>query len=120
MLKGDLFEPVGSERFDLILSNPPYIGTRMRDEAGSLPPELSHEPEQALFAGPDGLDVIRRLVDGAGEHLERDGWLFFELSPEQADEAERMLMQAGFEDVTRRFDLASRPRVVGARWPGEE
>jgi len=120
LLKGDLFEPVGSERFDLILSNPPYIGTRMRDEAGSLPPELSHEPEQALFAGPDGLDVIRRLVAGAGEHLERDGWLFFELSPEQADEAERMLMQAGFEDVTRRFDLASRPRVVGARWPGEE
>ena len=60
------------------------------------------------------------LVAGAGEHLERDGWLFFELSPEQADEAERMLMQAGFEDVTRRFDLASRPRVVGARWPGEE
>ena len=109
-LEGDLFAPVASERFDLIVSNPPYV-------ARSLPKELSHEPDMALFAGHDGLDVIRRLVAEAGNHLSEGGWLGIELSPEQADEVEQELTQAGFVDVERRFDLASRPRVVGARWP---
>ena len=113
-VEGDLFEPVAKEQFDLIVSNPPYVA---RADEGSLPPELSHEPEMALFAGPDGLDVIRRLVAEAGDHLSPGGWLGIELSPEQADEVEGLLKEAGFTDVERRFDLASRPRVVGARWP---
>ncbi len=112
-LAGDLFEPVASERFDLIVSNPPYVG---RDDAASLPPELSHEPEMALFAGADGLDVIRRLVAEAGNHLSPGGWLFIELSPEQVEIVERQLVQAGFLEIERRFDLARLPRVVGARW----
>ena len=111
---GDLFEPVASERFDLIVSNPPYVASK---DAGSCPPELSHEPEMALFSGHDGLDVIRRLIVSAGDHLSPGGWLGIELSPEQADTVEQELSQAGFVDVERRFDLASRPRVVGARWP---
>ena len=114
-LHGDLFEPVASERFDLIVSNPPYVAER--DEP-SLPPELAHEPRMALFAGEDGLDVIRRMVAGAGEHLSSGGWFFIELSPEQAETVEKALSQAGFVDVERRFDLAGRPRVVGGRWPG--
>ncbi|MCR9094621.1 MAG: peptide chain release factor N(5)-glutamine methyltransferase [bacterium] len=113
-VEGDLFEPVAKEHFDLIVSNPPYVA---RADEGSLPPELSHEPEMALFAGSDGLDVIRRLVAEAGDHLSPGGWLGIELSPEQADEVEGLLKEAGFTDVERRFDLASRPRVVGARWP---
>ena len=113
--EGDLFEPVASERFDLIVSNPPYVA---RADEGSLPPELSHEPEMALFGGQDGLDVIRRLIEEAGDHLSPGGWLGVELSPEQADTVEQELIQAGFEEVERRFDLASRARVVGARWPG--
>jgi release factor glutamine methyltransferase len=114
-LQGDLFEPIVSERFDLIVSNPPYVAER--DEP-SLPPELAHEPRMALFAGEDGLDVIQRLVAQAGEHLSKGGWLFIELSPEQAETVEKALSKAGFVDVERRFDLASRPRVVGGRWPG--
>ena len=112
-LHGDLFEPVASERFDLIVSNPPYVA---RADEGSLPKELSHEPEMALFAGPDGLEVIRRLIGVAGEHLSPGGWLGIELSPEQAETVEQELVQAGFEEVERRFDLASRARVVGGRW----
>lgn len=112
-VEGDLFEPVAKEKFDLIVSNPPYVA---RADEGSLPPELSHEPEMALFAGPDGLDVIRRLVAEAGDHLSSGGWLGIELSPEQADEVEELLSEAGFTDVERRFDLASRPRVVAGRW----
>lgn len=114
-LHGDLFGPVAGERFDLVVSNPPYVARR---EEGKLPPELAHEPEMALFAGEDGLDVIRRLVAGAGAHLSPGGWLLMELSPEQADEVEQELGRAGFVDVERRFDLARRPRVVGGRWPG--
>jgi release factor glutamine methyltransferase len=113
-LEGDLFEPVASERFDLIVSNPPYVA---RADEGSCPPELSHEPEMALFSGHDGLDVIRRLVKEAGDHLSPGGWLGIELSPEQAETVEQELVLAGFAEVERRFDLASRPRVVGARWP---
>ena len=111
-LAGDLFEPVASERFDVIVSNPPYVA---RNEAASLPPELSHEPEMALFAGADGLDVIRRLVAEAGDHLSPGGWLLFELSPEQIDVVEQELLNAGFVELERHFDLAKRPRVVGAR-----
>jgi release factor glutamine methyltransferase len=114
-LHGDLFEPVAEERFDLVVSNPPYVARR---DAESLPPELAHEPELALFAGEDGLDVIRRLVAEAGAHLSPGGWLLMELSPEQAGTVERLLAGAGFVDVERRFDLARRPRVVGGRWPG--
>lgn len=114
-LHGDLFEPVANERFDLVVSNPPYVARR---DAKSLPPELAHEPEMALFAGEDGLDVIRRLVAEAGAHLSPGGWLLMELSPEQAGTVERLLAGAGFVDVERRFDLARRPRVVGGRWPG--
>jgi release factor glutamine methyltransferase len=111
-LAGDLFRPVASERFDVIVSNPPYVA---RSDAASLPPELSHEPEMALFAGVDGLDVIRRLVAEAGDHLSRGGWLLFELSPEQVDVVEQELSSAGFVELERHFDLAGLPRVVGAR-----
>ncbi len=115
-LSGDLFEPVASERFELIVSNPPYVA---RGAAGSLPPELAHEPEMALFAGGDGLDVIRVLVARAGDHLSPGGWLFIELSPEQVEIVEQEFAAAGFEKMERRFDLAGRPRVVGARWSGQ-
>ena len=115
-LAGDLFEPVASERFDLVISNPPYVA---RDDAASLPPELSHEPDMALFAGADGLEVIRRLVAEAGNHLSPGGWLLFELSPEQIETVETELAGAGFSEIERRFDLARLPRVVGARWQAE-
>lgn len=115
-LAGDLFEPVASERFDLVVSNPPYVA---RDDAASLPPELAHEPEMALFAGADGLEVIRRLVAEAGDHLSPRGWLLFELSPEQFETVEMELVTAGFSEIERHFDLAKLARVVGARWQAE-
>ena len=73
----------------------------------------------ALFAGVDGLDVIRRLVAEAGDHLSPGGWLFFELSPEQVEVALQECTDAGFVELERHFDLAKLPRVVGARWREE-
>jgi release factor glutamine methyltransferase len=115
-LTGDLFQPIAGERFDVVVSNPPYVA---RLDAASLPPELSHEPEMALFSGADGLDVIRRLVAEANDHLLPGGWLFFELSPEQVEAAQQALSEAGFVEVERHFDLATRPRALGARRPVE-
>ncbi len=65
LLRGDLFAPVNGARYDLIISNPPYV-----DDKGmaSLPPECRHEPQLAFDGGRDGLAVVRRILDGAGRY----------------------------------------------------
>lgn len=83
---GDVYAPLGDARYDLIVSNPPYVSdAQMHD----LPPEYRHEPDLALRAGADGLDVVRRLLAGAGRHLEPGGALFVEVgdSDVRVDEA---------------------------------
>lgn len=76
LLHGDLFAPVERERYDLILTNPPYV-----DEAAmaSLPAEYRHEPRMALAGGSDGLDVVRRILDAAPKHLHDGGGLLCEV-----------------------------------------
>jgi len=112
LLPGNLFEPVAGERFDLVVSNPPYVAESLR---AGLPPELAHEPPSALFAGPDGLDVLRPLVQGVGAVLAPGGGVALELSPEQAPRVEGWCGRAGLLDVALRRDLAGRPRVVTAK-----
>jgi ribosomal protein L3 glutamine methyltransferase len=74
--RGDLFSPVARQRYDLIISNPPYV-----DAGGmaKLPPEYRHEPRMALAAGKDGLDLVRRIVDQAPRHLTKNGGLLCEV-----------------------------------------
>jgi ribosomal protein L3 glutamine methyltransferase len=76
LLRGDLFAPLKSARYDLIIANPPYV-----DAGGmaSLPPECRHEPALAFAGGDDGISVIRRIVDEAGKHLTRNGGLLCEV-----------------------------------------
>jgi ribosomal protein L3 glutamine methyltransferase len=76
LYEGDLFAPLGDERYDLILSNPPYV-----DAAGmkELPPECQHEPKLALDGGPDGIAIIRRIIDNAGRHLTQNAGLLCEV-----------------------------------------
>jgi len=76
LLQGDVYEPVGAATYDLIVSNPPYVSDR---EMNALPREYRHEPELALRAGVDGLDVVRRILAGAARHLAPDGALFVEV-----------------------------------------
>ena len=109
---GDLYEPVRGERFDLVVSNPPYVA-----RGAALPPELSHEPAVALFADRDGLEILERLVAGAGDALEPGGAVAFEVAPEQAEAVSAALAGAGFGGATVTRDLANRPRVVSARRP---
>jgi release factor glutamine methyltransferase len=112
LLEGSLFEPVVGERFELVVSNPPYVPERDR---ASLAPELAHEPERALFAGPEGLDVLRPLVHGVSELRATGGALALEVAPGQAEEVAGWCRQAGFLSVTKHRDLAGRDRVVTAR-----
>lgn len=76
LLCGDVYEPVGDTRYDLIVANPPYVSDA---EMSALPPEYRHEPDLALRAGVDGLDVVRRILAGARDHLAADGALFVEV-----------------------------------------
>ena len=74
--RGDLFEPLGGKRYDLIISNPPYVDA---EGMASLPPECRAEPKLAFDGGGDGLDVVRRILDEAGRHLTPEGALVCEI-----------------------------------------
>ncbi len=76
LLEGDLFGPVGGERYDLIIANPPYVAAA---EVASFGPEYAAEPKMAHLGGEDGLDLARRIVDEAGEHLTPGGTLVMEI-----------------------------------------
>lgn len=112
--EGSLFEPLEEgERFDVIVSNPPYIA---EGEKGELQPEVRDwEPPEALFAGEDGLDVIRQLVAGAPKHLLSGGLLALECGLGQAEGIAADVQATGaFGAVRIRADLTGRPRFVTA------
>jgi ribosomal protein L3 glutamine methyltransferase len=74
--RGDLFGPIGNKRYDLIISNPPYVDA---EGMAGLPRECRAEPKLAFDGGADGLDVIRRILDEAGRHLTPEGGLLCEI-----------------------------------------
>ncbi len=81
LVRSDVFAALEGRRFDFILSNPPYVTAEAMD---ALPPEYLHEPRMALASGGDGLDVVRRLLAGAAEHLEPGGILAVEIGHNRA------------------------------------
>jgi release factor glutamine methyltransferase len=103
--------PAGA-RFDLVLSNPPYI-------AGDDPhlDALRHEPQLALTPGGDGLDALRQIVAGAPAHLQPGGWLLLEHGWDQAAAVQALLRTAGFVQVQSRRDLGGIERCTGAVMP---
>lgn len=109
--EGAGYAPLGDERFDVIVSNPPYIAL---GEAGSLAPEVREwEPAGALFAGETGLEVIRELVAGAPAHLRPGGLLALEIGAGQAAAVADLVRSVpGFAAPRIRRDLAGRERIV--------
>ncbi len=113
--EGDLFAalPAG-QRFDLIVSNPPYIKST---ELGDTEPEVREwEPELALVSGNDGMDVTARIIDGAADWIAPAGRLLLEVGT-QADAVRQRLEGSGWTSIRTTRDLASRDRVVGATVP---
>ncbi len=102
------------ERFDVIVSNPPYITD---EELEDLPAQIAeHEPREALAGGPDGLDVIREIAEGAHAYLRPGGALFLEIGAGQGEAVERLLRETGpWGSVEIGKDLSGRPRFVRAR-----
>lgn len=100
-------------RFDLIVSNPPYVA-----EGDPHLAALTHEPLQALTSGPDGLDDIRQIIAQAPAHLAPGAWLLMEHGWDQAVKVQALLRSAGFEQVQSREDLTGIGRCTGARLPG--
>ena len=105
-----------ARRFDLIVSNPPYIAA---NDHHLQQGDLRFEPPQALAAGPDGLDDLRIIIGGAPTHLNPGGWLLLEHGYDQEAPVQALLRDAGFADVFTRRDLAGQPRVSGGQWLGD-
>jgi release factor glutamine methyltransferase len=111
----DWFEGLGDRRFDLIVSNPPYIDAHDPHLAN-----LHAEPRSALTPGLDGLRDLRTLISTAGPHLMPGAWLLLEHGWDQAQAVCQDLTRAGFEQVTTRRDLSGQHRCSGGRWRGAE
>jgi len=106
--QADLLPP-GEIKFDLIVANLPYIPA---DEITSLSPEVRHDPLAALDGGPDGLDLIRRLIDTAPERLTPGGALLLEIGAGQADAVNTLLADRKFRDISVRSDYQTIPRFA--------
>ena len=111
LIQSNLFEKLDScEKFDIIVSNPPYIKTDVND---SLMPEVKeHEPHLALDGQEDGLFFYREIIAQAGEYLDGEGMLFFEIGYDQGEEVSALMENAGYTDVEVIKDFAGLDRVV--------
>lgn len=105
--KSDLFDKIrNDEKFDLIISNPPYI-----PHGTILEPEVGHEPKEALFAGENGLEFYRKIIEKAPQHLKQGGYLMFELGINESENVKNF-MEKDFENIYIIKDLSNIDRVI--------
>jgi release factor glutamine methyltransferase len=107
------FEGVAPQRFDVIVTNPPYIA---QDDPELETNVKKFEPLSALYSGVDGLDDIRQIVQTSGAYLTKGGWLLMEHGYTQAQAIQSLLKQQGFTNITTLNDLNELPRVTQACW----
>jgi release factor glutamine methyltransferase len=112
-LLGDWFAPLPGRRFDLVVSNPPYVAADDPLLAGD---SLRVEPREALTPGPDALLALAAIVDAAPPHLAPDGWLLLEHGATQAAAVAERLVARGFRHVRSHADLAGSQRVTEGQW----
>lgn len=112
-LHSDWFAAVAGRKFDLIVSNPPYIAL---DDPHLEQGDVRFEPLSALVSGADGLDDIRHIIARAGAHLREQGWLLLEHGNQQGEAVRDLLQHAGFVQVRTECDLAGNPRVSLGQW----
>ncbi|TLZ06062.1 MAG: peptide chain release factor N(5)-glutamine methyltransferase [Gammaproteobacteria bacterium] len=107
--QGDWYQPLRGERFDLLVSNPPYVA---QDDPALETASLRHEPPRALTPGLDALECLRTLARGAPRHLAPGGWLLLEHGATQGADVRRELVEAGFAHVRSHRDLAGHERMT--------
>lgn len=112
---GHWFEPVRGERFDLIVSNPPYLAA---DDPHLCAGDVRFEPPSALVAGPTGLEDLDFIVEHSPAYLNGGSWLLLEHGESQGSAVRELLAVRGFAAVQSWRDLGSRERVSGGCWPG--
>ena len=112
LIESNWFEKVG-EHFHLIATNPPYVANADPHLA-----DLTHEPLDALTAGADGLDDIRKIIAQAPSYLQPGAWLLLEHGFDQALPVRKLLAQRGFLQVQSRLDLTGIQRCSGGQWQG--
>lgn len=109
-IQGDLFENLPDMKYDMIISNPPYIETAVIE---TLMPEVrEHEPIQALDGMEDGLFFYQRIVEKAGGFLTKGGWLLFEIGYNQGEAVKELMKEQGFQNIEIIKDYAGLDRVV--------
>jgi len=117
-IEGDLFQPLDTLvdlKFELVTANPPYIPD---GELSSLPVDIvGFEPRLALSGGPDGLDVIRRIVKSAVQRLRPGGVLALEMGTGQTERVRALFGEAGFADVKVNKDYGGQERVASGVLP---
>ncbi len=111
-VRSNLYENI-SGRFDLIVSNPPYIP--QEDILGLMPEVRDFEPVGALDGGVDGLDFYRQIIAQGKDYLNKDGYLYLEIGYDQGPAVTNMMCAAGYRDVAVVRDLAHQERVVKGR-----
>jgi release factor glutamine methyltransferase len=112
LLQGDWYAPVAGRRFELIVSNPPYV--RRRDPHLTRG-DLRHEPRSALDGGPDGLISLSRIIAGAANHLSAGGLLIVEHGADQGQTVSELMERAGLVSIEGHRDLAKLARATTAR-----
>ena len=108
-LQSNWFDALQNEKFDLIVSNPPYIA---QSDAHLSQGDLRFEPVYALASGADGLDDIKRIITTVPKHLNPYGWLMLEHGYNQANEVTALLKEAGFSEIETIKDLGGNNRVT--------
>ncbi|MCY1079939.1 peptide chain release factor N(5)-glutamine methyltransferase [Archangium lansingense] len=115
VLQGNLYAALPPDaRFDVVVSNPPYIAT---EEIATLSAEVRREPHMALDGGPDGLVLIRKVIEGARRVLKPGGLLAMEIGETQGDAVKALLQAAGFDDARVEKDLERRDRLAFGTQP---
>ena len=112
--KSHWFDQLTPDRFDLIVSNPPYIA---EDDIHLSQGDVRFEPASALVSGADGLDDIRHIAETAPTWLNKGGWLILEHGYDQGERVRDLLNATGFEETNTRQDYGQRDRLTLGRWP---
>ena len=114
VLNSHWFSALAGQRFELIVSNPPYIAA---EDPHLIAGDVRFEPSSALVAGADGLDDLRQIIAQAPQHLVAGGWLLLEHGYDQAAAARELLARNGFEQIESRLDLGGHERISLGRLP---